>query len=130
MREEITNKIREFLSIKKEILFAYLYGSFIEIENFRDIDIGIYLDEKIADKIDPIDYEISLSLMLEKELRIPVDVKIINFAPLSFKYHVTSGKLLFSKNESKREEFLCNTWMLYFDFLPIAKIYLKEVLRD
>lgn len=126
--DKVIKKISEILSAKDEVLFTYLYGSFIEKEIFKDIDIALYLDEKMINEIDIVDYEIDLSLQIEKELKIPVDVKIINFAPLSFRYSVSCGFLLFSRDESKREEFLCNTWKEYFDFLPIAKIYLKEVL--
>ena len=130
MKKEIIKKIREHLSLRKEILFAYLYGSFLEGKDFKDIDVGIYLDEEKLTKIDSIDYEITLSLSLQKEIKIPFDVKIINLAPLSFKYHVTLGYLLFCRDEAKREEFLCHTWMLYFDFLPAAKNYLREVFYD
>lgn len=131
LTEEMDKKIKKILKIicqKEEVVFVYLYGSFIEKENFKDIDIALYLDEKKINEIDIIDYEIDLSLQIEKELKIPVDIKIINSAPLSFRYSVSCGLLLFSRDESKREEFLCNTWKEYFDFLPIAKIYLKEVL--
>jgi len=124
----ITKKIKEIIRSEKEILFAYLHGSFLEKEKYRDIDMGVYLDEKKIMGIDIVDYEIALSLKLEKKLRMPVDVKVINFAPLSFKYNVSCGLLLFSRDESKREEFLSRTWGEYFDFLPVSKIYLKEVL--
>lgn len=125
---KIIKKMKEIIYLKKEILFAYLHGSFLEKEKFEDIDIAIYLDEQMIKEIDIIDYEIALSLKIEKEFKIPVDVRILNFASLSFKYNVSCGLLLFSKDEYKREEFLCKTWKEYFDFLPVAKIYLKEVL--
>lgn len=124
----IIEKILETISQKREVLFAYLHGSFLEKGDFKDIDIALYLDEEITDKIGILQYEIDTSLQIEKELKIPVDVKILNLAPLSFKYNVSCGSLIFSRDESKREEFLCNTWMEYFDFLPIARVYLKEVL--
>jgi len=100
----------------KEILFAYLHGSFLEQAEFNDIDVGLCLDEKSIPEIDPVDYEILLSLKLEKEIEGTVDVKILNFPPLCFKYQVSCGKLLFSRNELKREEFLCSVWREYFDF--------------
>jgi predicted nucleotidyltransferase len=128
-KEQTIRRLKGLLSKRKEVLFAYLHGSFLEQSEFNDIDIALYLDEKFIMQIDPIDYEISLSLLSEKEIGLGVDVKILNLAPLCFKYHASCGRLLFSRNELKREEFLCRVWSEYFDFQPIAKIYLKEALN-
>ena len=128
MKKEIIKTLSKIISLKEDILFAYLHGSFLEKGNFEDIDIAVYLEDRRATQIDIIEYEITSSLAIEKELKMPLDVKILNDAPLSFRYHVSCGLLLFSKDESKREEFLCDTWKKYFDFLPIAKLYLREAL--
>jgi hypothetical protein len=74
------------------------------------------------------DLEVDIGLEIEKEMAIPIDVKILNFAPLSFKYQTSCGQLLFSRDEDKRAEFLCNTWSQYFDFRYVAQRYLQEVL--
>lgn len=128
-KEQTFQRLKDLLSKDKDILFAYLHGSFLEQAEFDDIDVGLCLGEKSIQQIDPVDYEISLSLKSEEEIGIAVDVKILNFAPLCFKYQVSCGRLLFSQNELKREEFLCNVWREYFDFQPISKIYLKEALN-
>ena len=128
-QEQTIQRLKDLLSKSKEILFVYLHGSFLEQSEFNDVDIALYLDEESITRIDPFDYEISLSLLLEKEIGLPVDVKTLNFAPLCFKYQASCGRLLFSRNELKREEFLCSVWSEYFDFQPIAKIYLKEALN-
>ncbi len=49
---------------KKEenIIFAYLYGSFLNGISFRDIDIGIYLDKANEKDIE------ELELRLTKEI--------------------------------------------------------------
>src|SRR3990170_7875140 len=127
-RAKIIQQLKRFFIGEKEILFAYLHGSFMDLEKFNDIDIAVYLDEKIIKKVKPMDFEISLSFKIEKVTKFPVDVKILNFAPLSFRYHATDGLLLFSRNELKREEFLCKTWDEYFDFLHVSRLYLNEVL--
>jgi len=127
-KDEVIQQLKGVLSKEKEILFAYLHGSFLSKGKFNDVDIALYLDEKSMKEIEPVDFEISLSLKIEKAIRLPVDVKILNFAPLSFGYRTSLGYLLFSRNELKREEFLCKTWSEYFDFLPLSLLYLKEVL--
>lgn len=125
---EIIKKLKDVLSIEKEILFAYLHGSFLSEEKFEDVDIALYLEEEAIKNIDPLEKEILLALKLEKVIKKKVDIKILNFSPLSFRYNATSGYLLFSLDENKREEFLCRTWSEYFDFLPVSKIYFQEVL--
>jgi predicted nucleotidyltransferase len=44
MKNIIVEKLTRCLSEKQEILFAYLLGTFITREDFKDIDVGIYLD--------------------------------------------------------------------------------------
>jgi len=126
-KQKIIHKLQKFLSEELEIVFAYLHGSFLNEDEFKDIDIALCLDEKTANKIDLVASEITWSLRLEKYLFVPVDVKIINGSPLNFRYHVTRGYLLLCRDDLKREEFLCKTWSEYFDFKPVSKIYLREI---
>jgi hypothetical protein len=127
--EGAIQKLKDLLAEEREVLFAYLHGSFVQADEFRDVDIGVYLVDSIARSIDRADYEISLSLRLEKELGLPIDVKILNDAPLSFRYHVSRGILFLDRDPSVREDFLQRTWSDYFDFLPLARIYLEELTR-
>jgi hypothetical protein len=128
-KKKLTQRLKELLIKEESIMFAYLHGSFLNEEEFNDVDIALYLDEKAIKEIEPVDFELSLSLKIGKYLKVPVDIKILNYAPLSFRYQVTRGYLLVNRLNLKREEFLCKTWSDYFDFQPIARIYLKEVLN-
>jgi len=85
----------------EKIIFAYLHGSFLK-ENFRDIDLAIYL-EKNLDKKETLHLEFEIERELEKAVHFPVDVRILNHSPLSFRYNVfKEGILLFSKDELVR----------------------------
>jgi predicted nucleotidyltransferase len=138
-REEILQKIKHHLLQHQEILFAYLLGTFLHQDDFKDIDIVLFLDETAikTNHIDTFDYEINMSLLLEKEIQpgqafkryVPMDVKVVNDAPLGFKYSVSRGVLLFSRDEDAREDFLCSTWREYFDHQIKSEIYLKGVLN-
>jgi len=127
-RDKIIKNLRERLSEDKRIVFAYVHGSFLEGRDFNDVDVAIYLGTGKETDTDPVDIEISLSLELEEEIHLPIDVKVLNNAPLSFCYHVTKGMLILSRDENLREEFVCRTWSAYFDFQPVSKIYLQESL--
>lgn len=137
MKNKIAEKITQSLSEKPGIRFAYLFGSFLSRDDFEDIDVGIFLDPQIIPGIDTLRYELELSIELEDHIKpgktfkryIPIDIKVINDAPVTFRYSVSTGKLLFSKDENTREEFLCRTWQEYFDFQYILDTYYKEVIH-
>jgi len=107
--------------------FAYLHGSFVRSEAFRDVDVAVFLSEAHRLSTDDVDVEISLSLQLEKATGLPVDVKLLNHAPLGFRYHASRGELLLTRDESVREEFLTRTWGEYFDFLPLSRMFGREM---
>jgi predicted nucleotidyltransferase len=127
--EGAIQKLKSSLAGEKEIVFAYLHGSFVHEDEFHDIDVAVCLTQETARKIDIVDNEVKLSLRLEKVLSLPVDVKVLNEAPLSFRYHVSRGLLLLSRDDSVREEFLRRTWGEYFDFFPLSRVYLEELTR-
>jgi predicted nucleotidyltransferase len=122
-------KLKDFLSERDEVVFAYLHGSFVQGEEFQDVDVAVFLADGAPRSTDDVEYEISLSLGLDKKLGLPVDIKILNRAPLSFRYHALRGTLLLTRDESAREDFLNRTWSEYFDFLPLSRIYQEELTR-
>ncbi len=126
-KEGLKGALVYLLTRRKEVAFAYLYGSFLSAAWFRDVDIAVFVDEKRVDRKEVLDYEISLSLELEKELRLPVDVKVLNYAPLSFRYEVTKGEVIFSRDEEARFTFLEKTWHRYLDFAPVERQFIEEM---
>ena len=82
------------------MVFAYVYGSFLEDFPFHDIDVGVFVS-KITEE-NSSDCSAALSQMLSSEMKIPVDVRILNFAPVSFLYHVFRGKLICERDEEMR----------------------------
>lgn len=123
-RKKILEKTKVFLEKKEEIIFAYVFGSFITEEKYNDIDVAVYIKNE---KIDHIDYSISLSVEMEKEIKQPLDIKVINALPLPLKYHITKGILLFTKDEILHENFICDVWKKYIDFKYFSDIYIKEL---
>jgi hypothetical protein len=58
-----------------------------------------------------------------------IEVRVLNTAPLSFKYHVIKdGIILLVKNDDKRADFQEATMAAYLDFLPYYNLYLEETL--
>jgi predicted nucleotidyltransferase len=125
-KEEIIAHIRCFLEKLPDLLFAYVHGSFITDEKFRDIDVAIYLK---AAPLSQLQMEIELETELANIDKCPVDVEILNDAPLSFRYNVIKhGKPLVVIDDDARSDFEESTFSHYFDFAPYRKLYLKEAL--
>ena len=99
-KEDILNQITSVLKRKTEVVFAYCHGTFLA-ENkikFRDIDIALYLKEDF--KKETFNYEQKIAELLEKKIKYPVEVKILNVTPFYFLNNVfRTGKLLFSRND-------------------------------
>lgn len=126
-RKEIKKKVISTLKIKEEIIFAYIHGSFLK-GYFRDVDVAIYL-KKMGSKKENLQYELSLERELERSICFPVDIRIINHAPLSFRFKVIKNSvLLFSKDEGIRSDFECLSIVEYHDFNFIRKVYGREAL--
>ena len=125
-KKEIIQIIRKKLSQKKEIIFAYIYGSFVEGASFRDIDVAIYVNPLMIK--DFLDYSIKLSFELERTIPAYVfDVRVINNTNFNFIYHVIQGRLIIDKNELLRINFISYNLRRYFDYLPVRKRLLKEI---
>lgn len=125
-KEKIRTALNEILKTRTEIRFAFLHGSFPEERSFHDVDVAVYLyNQEIPE--DLLKYELSLSSILEERIRLPVDIKILNTAPLGFRYEVTRGEVIFSRDEEARFGFIENTWNEYLDYKPVAEQILQDL---
>lgn len=68
-KKELINRLKEILSQRKEIIFAYLFGSFVEGESFHDVDVAIYGKEAFS-----LSQLFELVNLLESEIGYPVDL--------------------------------------------------------
>jgi len=127
-RSAITDAIWNQLETHPEILWAYLHGSFLEGGPYRDIDIAVWVDPTAASLKGWRWYEVDLATTLELRLHQPVDIRVLNDAPLAFRYHALKGQLLLVRDWEGLNEMRTRTWDDYCDFLPFARRYLREVL--
>ena len=108
-----------------DIISVYIFGSFISERQFSDIDIGIIT---AMDLSKPLDFELNLENRLEKLIKYPVDVRILNRAPISFSQNVfRTGRVIIDKNPNLRADFQGRILKQYFDFSPFRQRYLQEV---
>lgn len=121
---ELKKQERSIINVlenEKDILFAYLFGSYAKgtQDEKSDIDIAVYLlDEKILEKypLYPSKIAIRIEDILDKK---KADVRILNGSTLRFRNQVLMhGKILHSKDEKKRIEFETSSLAQYYDFKP------------
>ncbi|HIC93407.1 MAG TPA: nucleotidyltransferase domain-containing protein [Anaerolineae bacterium] len=124
---EVRCRLQKALEARAEIIFAYLHGSFAEGLPFHDVDVAVYLDPAFATDI--FDYEMSLSVELTRYLRFPVDVHVLNGAPLGFQHSVLRGEVLLVRDEDELTGFIERVGLEYMDFAYLGRLYLLEVLR-
>jgi len=123
-KERIIDEIREYVNKRQEILFAYIFGSFVKGNEFSDIDIALYVDGKGS-----LEYEFEIEDDLERMLKIPVDVRVINKAPVSFSYPVLKDGLLI-KDSNERAEFQVRKFKEYMDYVHLRDAYIRDAVSD
>jgi len=122
---EIREKLKKALEKHPEVVFAYLHGSVLETEYPRDVDVALYV-EGIEN---PLEYELSIAVELERCLGKEIDVRILNDAPPAFRYRVVSrGEVILSRDEEKRLSFVERTVEEYLDFEPMERSAMRELL--
>lgn len=126
-KEKIICTISSVLKKEIDVVFSYVHGSLVE-GVFKDIDVAIFVDESKI--LSFLRYELQMESLLNKAVgKFTFDVRILNGAPLSFRYEVIkNGKLIMTKDEESRIDFETSTFSNYFDFAPFRDSYLKEVL--
>jgi predicted nucleotidyltransferase len=123
-RKQLLNRLKETLGDRNEIQFAYLFGSFAEGLPFHDIDMGVYTSGVKAEEATR--YALDLDRVLQRDLKIPADIRVLNFAPLPFLYHVFRGRLLFERNAALRERVVERTIQRYLDLKPMIRRGIRE----
>ncbi|WP_292410872.1 MULTISPECIES: type VII toxin-antitoxin system MntA family adenylyltransferase antitoxin [unclassified Methanoculleus] len=114
-KQRLSNLLAGLLLEREEILFAYLYGSLLH-GTFRDIDIGVFLRDESSGAAVSLRYETALEQELENSTGVPIDVRVLNVAPLPFAYSVLqTGEVLVSRDEQARCDFVCR---IYAYLLP------------
>ncbi len=118
--------ISSVLEQQGSVVFAYLFGSFIDAEiPFHDIDLGVYFTPEM-DRLEMSQAALELTGHLSNTLAFPVDVRVLNHAPVSFVFKVLRGRLIYERDENARCRVMENTVRSYLDIRPILHHATKE----
>ena len=120
----LVQQVTDELSRQPAVIFAYLYGSALDGEAVHDVDIGIYLEEfESGQEAAIVD---GLASRLSDALKLPIDVRVLNRAPLTFLYHVLRGRLLLSRNDDLLASILEDVARRYLDLAPLLRQATKD----
>lgn len=125
-KKQLINAIAASLpGLCQDLVAAYVFGSFVTEDSFSDIDLGILLAEK---PVNPLNMELDLECEIEKIAPCPVDVRVLNGAPISFSQNVIrSGEVIVDIKPNRRADFEGLVLKKYFDFARFRARYLAEV---
>ncbi len=90
----------------------------------HDVDVGLYLYDSHLTRRSEISG--ALADRLSAAIELPMDIRILNTAPVSFLYHVLRGHLLFSHDEKLLTDLLEEIPRRYLDMAPLLRQYTKE----
>lgn len=96
-KEEVKHLLREALDDVQEVRFAYLFGSFLLEGSFEDVDVAVYLQPDALEENDLLKVTFDLADRLERAVHLPVDVQILNTAPLALRFEALRGEQLIAR---------------------------------
>jgi len=112
-KKEILQRVSQFLTGHRKIVFSYLFGSYVtKLQNeMSDIDLAVYVGGEFS-----LIEQGSLISRLEILTGCDVDLVILNQSPLLLRFQVVrEGRLLYSRDERARIQFEARVMSLYFD---------------
>jgi predicted nucleotidyltransferase len=118
-REKVIHLIKAVLVQDGRVVFAYVYGSFVRGESFRDIDIGVHVRNPEENPfVISSDIKTQLSFISRKEgfgfTADQFDVRIINDAPFTFLKRIfKEGILLIDLDPELRTDIVEQVSMKY-----------------
>lgn len=123
-KTNIKEKLKSFFLSKEEIIFGYLFGSVVNSDEYRDIDIAVCM-KAIPDLMRQGKLQSELNNLFEDKIDLVILNKLPNKNP-AFAYEVvTKGELLFNKNPSVHTAYKSTALQHYFD-----TAYLRDQFED
>lgn len=127
-REVCLERLAQAIAKEPAVLFAYAFGSFTEGRPFEDVDVGVVLDSLAAAGRDSLALQFDLAAHLEQAVGLPIDIVLLDDAPLGLRATSLRGRLLFSRDEERRFAYVERTGLERMDTNFLAREALKDLL--
>jgi predicted nucleotidyltransferase len=131
VKNNLMDILKEVLEKDENILFAYLYGSYVhKLQHLEsDIDVGVYLRRANMDGYLRKEKELTGNLiaMLQTD---KIDLRVINTAPFLLQYQIIKeGMLIFVRDLSEKVDFETRVMNRFFELKPYLEEY-KQMLSS
>lgn len=123
-KEAVCLNLLDLIKSDRHIQFAYIFGSFTDETPIHDIDVGILVKDISKRKMTR--FALELGGFLTENLKVPIDVRILNFAPIPFSFQVIQGKLIYAPDMEAHSEFVENIIRRYLDIKPVLTRAARE----
>jgi predicted nucleotidyltransferase len=120
-REAVVTTLAEQLAGRTDIAFACLFGSFLSAGGFRDVDLAIWTTPEAAATVD-----LDLAVHLSRHLGLPVDVRRVNDAPVTFLFHALRGRVVAARDQHLLADVMERTARRYHDLAPRLRRATRE----
>ena len=129
-RSTILRSIGKIGGNHPEVNAAYVFGSFLEREDFRDIDVALLFSCNLSPyKAFMLAMHIGTELDLGIKIGHDFDVRVLNNAHPEFQYEVVkSGIAVFSRNAQERFDYEADVISNYLDLKEMYDFFDKEYL--
>jgi len=129
-RDFLLSALKEEIKGDPNILFAYLYGSYVYdiIHCDSDIDVAVYLTPSEMNEYLKMEKRI-LSSLIDKIHTDKIDLRIINTLPLILQYQILKeGIPILIKDEQARVDFETQVMIRFFELKPYIDEYREMLL--
>lgn len=114
-KAEVKRALREALEGIESVRFAYLFGSFLLKGSFEDVDVAVYLQPEALEGREPLSMAFDLADTLEHAIHLPVDVQILNTAPLALRFEALRGEPLMARCWEECADFVERVTLQWWD---------------
>ncbi len=122
-KRRVESILAEAAAGEPDVVFAYLYGSFLEGEAFRDVDIAAFLDPL------PAPPGPQKAALRQAGLSLLVDVQVLNATPPAFRFAaIRPCRILLCRDEDRHADFEASTWSESFEIRRLHEAYLRGAL--
>jgi hypothetical protein len=131
-KDIIIRQLSDMLSRLPSLRIAYVYGSFLSRDDFRDIDIALLVEgQPDGDFIQRYAAEAGDCLEEALEFRHECDVKLLNDLPVWLRFEIIStGMLLYVRDDDDRIDYETQVLVEYQDIKSMYDLFDREYLAQ
>ncbi len=115
-RDRLIARLDAALSRRSDVSFGLVFGSLLDQDGFRDVDVGVWTTGAAGGRED-----VELAAALSGELGVLVDVRHLNDAPVPFLFHALRGRPVAVRDERLLADLMERTARDYHDRAPLLR---------